>query len=279
VNDYERIAGVIRYLDEHQAEQPSLEVLAHRAGVSRFHLHRLFSTWAGVTPKDFLQCLTLERAKLSLGQGRSVLDAALDAGLSGPGRLHDLCVQLESASPGEWKAGGASWEIDAGFVRSPFGDCLIAISPRGICHLSFVETGRAQESWAELEEHWPNSTVRRNEDAVSGLGSRIFSPRSMEEAAEAPLKAFVAGTEFQLRVWRALLRIPRGAVTTYGRLAASLDEPRAARAVGTAVGQNRVAYLIPCHRVIRETGAVGEYRWGSVRKRAMLSWEAAACAA
>ncbi len=271
MSDYERIARVIRYLHEHQREQPGLEELAAHAGLSPFHLHRLFSTWAGVTPKDFLQCLTLEQAKQSLRTGKSILNAALEGGLSGPGRLHDLCVTLEAASPGEMKSGGAGWTIVAGFAESPFGTCLIAESPRGICCLAFVEPGHEKAAWRELQDDWPNAAVRRNDSAARRAVRRVFARSNRRPSV---LRAYVRGTPFQLRVWRALLRVPSGHVTSYGRLAAAIGRPSASRAVGAAVGANPVAYLIPCHRVIRETGVFGEYHWGgTIRKRAILAWE------
>ena len=274
VSDYERVAAVIRYLDEHHTEQPGLQVLAARIGLSPFHFHRLFSAWAGVTPKDFLQCLTLAQVKKALRNGASVLDTALDAGLSGPGRLHDLCVSLEAETPGEMKSGGARRDLDAGFAASPFGDCLIGASTRGICHLSFIETGGRRKAWAELREEWPNARLRRNDAAAARMVERVFAgPRS--RGARRPLRAFVTGTAFQVRVWRALLRVPSGQITTYGRLAAAVGCTAAARAVGTAMGRNPLAFLIPCHRVIRETGVVGDYRWGWIRKRAIVAWERA----
>jgi AraC family transcriptional regulator of adaptative response/methylated-DNA-[protein]-cysteine methyltransferase len=274
MNDYERIARVIRYVDAHHAEQPSLSVLAREAGLSVFHFHRLFSAWAGVTPKNFLQWLTFSRAQGLLREGESVLEAALESGLSGPGRLHDLCVRLEAASPGEIKSGGAGWTMTAGFAPSPFGNCLAAQGPRGVCHLSFVDGGR-KEAWNELKRLWPNARWQRDDAAVQKLLAGAFAgPVGLE--ARRPLMAFVKGTDFQLRVWRALLRIPSGRVASYGQLAAAIGAPSAARAVGSAVGSNELAWLIPCHRVIRQTGAAGEYRWGAERKRAMLAWEASA---
>jgi AraC family transcriptional regulator, regulatory protein of adaptative response / methylated-DNA-[protein]-cysteine methyltransferase len=274
MSDYERVARVIRYLDEHHTEQPDLAALAGHAGLSPFHFHRLFSAWTGVTPKDFLQCLTITHAKAMLRGGGSVLDSALDAGLSGPGRLHDLCVSLEAASPGELKSGGAAWTLVAGFAPSPFGTCLVAVSPRGICHLSFVERGDADAAWAGLRQEWPNARARRDDSAAGKISRRIFARRGSRHARP-PLRACVQGTAFQLRVWRALLEVPFGRLTTYGRLAAAVGKPTAARAVGAAVGQNPLAYLIPCHRVIRETGVSGGYRWGPTRKRALVAWESA----
>src|SRR6184192_3787067 len=231
MNDYERVANVIRFLDRHHTEQPDLHQLASAAGLSPFHFHRLFSAWAGVTPKDFLQCLTLEHVKHLLRNGDNVFDAALNAGLSGPGRLHDLCVTLEAASPGEMKNGGAGMQIEYGFAETPFGQARIA-----------------------------------------ELSAKIFT-QVRDRASRPTLRAFVRGTPFQLRVWRALLRVPSGSLTTYGRLAQAIGQSQAARAVGSAVGANPIAFIIPCHRVIRETGALGHYHWDPVRKRAIVGWE------
>ena len=273
MNDYERIARVIRYLDEHQTEQPELSVLAQQAGLSASRFHRLFVNWAGITPKDFLQSLTLTRVKELLRRGASVLDASLGAGLSGPGRAHDLCVELEGASPGEVKSGGEGWIINAGFANSPFGTCLIATGPRGLCHLSFIDGDDRGSDWAELRGEWPKARLRRDNAAAARTAEQIFM-RPNGSQSRPPLRTFVRGTDFQVRVWRALLEIPPGTLTTYGRLAAALGDSNAARAVGSAIGQNDIAYLIPCHRVIRETGVIGDYRWGGSRKRAMVAWEA-----
>jgi len=272
MNDYERVANVIRYLDEHHAEQPDLATLARCAGLSPFHFHRLFSEWAGVTPKDFLQCLTLARVRKSLLEGESVLDSAFEAGLSGPGRLHDLCVNLEAASPGEIKSAGAGWTIRAGFARSPFGSCLIAQSVRGICHLGFVESGDEEEAWLALRAEWANARFEQDDSAAHSVVEKVFVPPNIT-GPRPTLRAFVKGTAFQVRVWRALLCVPSGRLVTYGHLAAALGQASAARAVGTAIGQNSLAYLIPCHRVIRTTGVIGDYRWGALRKRAMVAWE------
>jgi O-6-methylguanine DNA methyltransferase len=272
MNDYTRIAIVIRYLDQHQSEQPDLTSLAGIAGLSPFHFHRLFTRWAAITPKDFLQCLTANRVKEALRNGARVLDTALDAGLSGPGRLHDLCVNLEAASPGEIQAGGLGWELRAGFGDSPFGKCLIAESPRGICHLSFVDETDEPAAWKNLENDWPNAVLVRNDSFARKTLNNVFN-RSPD--APSPLKMFVRGTAFQIRVWRALLELPAGRLITYGTLAEKIGQASAARAVGTAVGSNPIAYLIPCHRVIRETGIVGNYRWGRERKRIMLAHELA----
>jgi AraC family transcriptional regulator of adaptative response/methylated-DNA-[protein]-cysteine methyltransferase len=274
MNDYERVANVIRYLDRHYTEQPDLNAIAHSVGLSQFHFHRLFSNWAGVTPKDFLQSLTFEHVKALLHEGESVLGAALEAGLSGPGRLHDLCVALEAASPGELKNGGAGLQIDYGVAETPFGNALIAETPRGVCHLSFLNGGGHDAARDLLAAEWPNAKLRRADERVHKLAEQIFA-RPARQEAQPRLRAFVRGTPFQLRVWRALLRVPPGALTTYGRLAALLNQPTAARAVGSAVGANPLAFIIPCHRVIRETGALGNYRWDPIRKRAILGWELA----
>ena len=272
MNDYERVANVIRFLDRRHTEQPDLAVLAEAVGLSPFHFHRLFSTWAGVTPKDFLQCLTLEHVKQLLLDGNNVFDAAINAGLSGPGRLHDLCVALEAASPGEMKNGGAGLEIDFGFAETPFGEALIAETKRGICHLSFVDDGGRNGARNFLASQWPNAKLRRADARMAELAAKIFD-RDRNATSNRPLRAFVRVTEFQLRVWRALLRVPTASLTTYGRLAEAIGQSQAARAVGSAVGANPIAFIIPCHRVIRETGALGHYHWDPVRKRAIVGWE------
>ena len=272
MSDYERIAMVIRYLDEHHAEQPDLAVLANYVGLSQFHFHRLFSDWAAITPKDFLQCLTLSHARELLREGRNILDASMNSGLSGPGRLHDLCVKLESASPGELKSGGEGWVIHYGIGDSPFGKCLLGKSPRGICHFSFIESEEGLAELAVLQHDWPQARLNRDDPSISRLLGRVFE-RPVHSRSRPTLRYFVQGTAFQLQVWRALLHVKPGTLTSYGQLAAKLGKPNAARSVGAAVGQNPLAYLIPCHRVIRETGVISGYRWGQERKRAILAWE------
>lgn len=272
MNDYERIASVIRYLDKRHADQPDLAALAKQANLSPHHFHRLFTSWAGITPKDFLQCLTLAHAKTLLRNGKSVLDASLDSGLSSPSRLHDLCVTLEAASPGEVKSGGEGWTITVGFANSPFGRCLLGESPRGICYISFIESKREHAALAEVQNQWPRARLHRDDAAVHQLADGIFRRRTIQNPSM-PLRAFVRGTPFQVRVWQALLQVPSGTLVSYGALAAAVGKPAASRAVGSAVGQNSLAYLIPCHRVICETGVLGNYRWGQVRKQAMVAWE------
>ncbi|MDE0167435.1 MAG: methylated-DNA--[protein]-cysteine S-methyltransferase [Bryobacterales bacterium] len=271
MREFERIAKIIRFLDEHHSEQPDLKTLAAQAGLSPFHFHRLFSHWAGITPKDFLQCLTLSHAKRLLDAGESVLETALDAGLSGPGRLHDLCVSLEAASPGEIKASGAGWTIKAGFTDSPFGVCLVGRSARGICHLSFFDRADRAQGEAAIHKDWPLARVHWDDPTAGQLAAQLFT----RPGNGVSLRAFVRGKAFQVRVWRALLRVPPGALVSYGRLAEVVGRPSAARAVGTAVSRNPLAYIIPCHRVIHATGVLGDYRWGVERKRAIVAWETA----
>ena len=271
MNDYARVEAMIRHLEDHRLSQPSLADLAAAMGLGETQVHRLFQRWAGITPKDFLQSLTLEDAKRRLRESSSVLEASLESGLSGPSRLHDLLVTLEAASPGEYKSGGLGLRIHWGAAECPLGLCTVGWNVRGIAHLAFHEGESVDEVPEGLREQWPRADWVREDDAAVEWASRIFR----EGGPEGGLKAFVRGTPFQLQVWRALLRLPEGALTTYGRLAEVLGRAGAARAVGTACGANPVGYLIPCHRVIRETGAVEGYRWGSSRKRILLAREAA----
>jgi AraC family transcriptional regulator of adaptative response/methylated-DNA-[protein]-cysteine methyltransferase len=269
MDDYSRIARVIAYLDAHYEEQPSLSELAGAAGLSKSHFHRLFRRWAGVTPKDFLQCLTAAHARQRLKESATVLDAALDSGLSGPGRLHDLTVALVAATPGEIRKGGADLTIRYGAAETPFGWATIGWTERGFCHLAFHPEKPAKGVPVELTESWPNAALIEETREARKQAARIFQ-RSTEGRS---LSAFVRGTPFQVQVWQALLRIPEGQVISYAQLAKAVGRPGAARAVGTACGKNPVGYLIPCHRVIRETGVIKGYRWGSGRKAALLARE------
>jgi AraC family transcriptional regulator, regulatory protein of adaptative response / methylated-DNA-[protein]-cysteine methyltransferase len=273
MNDYARVEKAIRYLNDHSMEQPDLGAVAEVAGLSEFHFQRLFSRWVGVSPKAMLKFLTAQRAKSLLREARSsVLHAALDAGLSGPGRLHDLLVSVDAVSPGEFKNYGAGVDIGYGFHDSPFGACLVGATARGVCHLSFLDEDNARRRAAFLEEFesdWPRAAFRRDVPATGRLARQIFA----RGARRPQVGVLLAGTPFRLKVWQALLEIPFGRVASYRDIARAVGAPDACRAVGSAVGANPVAYLIPCHRVIRETGVVGEYRWGRERKLAMLMWE------
>lgn len=272
--DYALVERAIRYIESHRREQPELAEIADHVGLSEFHFQRLFSRWAGVSPKRFLQALTVEEARRSLTRSGSVLDAAYDTGLSGPGRLHDLFVQCQAATPGEVKSGGAGLTIRYGIQPTPFGDALIGVTERGICALSFVAEGESERAIGDLHARWPAARLREDRAESAAIAQRIFA----DSRADEPLHLLIKGTNFQMQVWQALLRVPSGSLTTYGDLAQAIGRPSAARAVGSAVGSNAIAWLIPCHRVIRQTGVVDGYRWGSDRKRAMLGWEAAQAA-
>ncbi len=277
-SDFSTVASAIRFLREHFREQPALDEVAAAVGLSPFHFQRLFSRWAGVSPKRFLQFLTVEEAKLRLRRSVPVLEAAFQAGLSGPARLHDLLVTTTAVTPGEYKSYGAALEIRHGVAETPFGPALFGATDRGLCHLAFLdETDPHGESELEvLRKGWPLATLLEDPASAAGLSRTIFSASfSSSHPPDRPLPLLLKGTNFQIRVWEALLRVPPGAVTTYGRLARALGRPGSARAVGGAVGRNSMAYLIPCHRVIREEGTPGGYRWGQARKSALLGWEAA----
>ncbi|MCC6472362.1 MAG: bifunctional helix-turn-helix domain-containing protein/methylated-DNA--[protein]-cysteine S-methyltransferase [Burkholderiales bacterium] len=269
--DYRRIARAIAWLREHAAEQPDLAAAARALHLSEHHFQRLFTRWAGVSPKRFVQLLTLEWAKARLEGSPSLFDLSADAGLSGSGRLHDLFVALEAASPGEVRSGGAGLEIHHGLHDSPFGPVRIAASARGVCSVQFPTA--SNEGLAALRRQWPAAKLIHDPAATAALAHRMFG--AIAEQPGRPLALVVKGTNFQVQVWRALLELSPGALTTYGRIAARIGAPRAARAVGAAVGANPIAWLIPCHRVIRESGALGGYHWGVERKTAMLAWEAA----
>ena len=266
--DGQRITQAIEYLTENFELQPTLDDAAQAAGLSSFHFQRLFTRYVGVSPKKFIQHLTLKRAKESLAASSSVLDAAYDAGLSGPGRLHDLFVVHEALTPGEWKARGAGKDLVYGWHPSPFGECLIVASERGVCGLAFeLEEGRD----ATVDDLFTSlGDARRKEDTS-------LTKRYADIAFDGgDLKVILRGTPFQLKVWEGLLRIPSGTVTSYESLAKSLGRPTAARAVAGAIARNPVSWLVPCHRVLRGTGAITGYRWGPVKKRSMLAYEAAA---
>ncbi|MBI3778220.1 MAG: methylated-DNA--[protein]-cysteine S-methyltransferase [Gammaproteobacteria bacterium] len=270
--DYERIERAIRYLEENYRQQPDLKELARDAGLSEFHFQRLFRRWAGISPKRFLQYLTAGHAVRMLRESRSNLEAAHDAGLSGGGRLHDLLVNFHAVTPGELKRAGAGLTIQYGFHPSPFGECLIGVTTRGVCHLGFVPPESRRAALAELTTEWPRARFEEASRMTAPIAHRLFTRGN----GQAPgIDLHVPGTNFQIKVWAALLRIPPGNVASYEDIARRIRAPRAVRAVANAVAHNPVAWLIPCHRVIRKSGALGGYRWGETRKQALLAWEAA----
>ena len=272
--DYARIEAAILYLEEHFRDQPELGEVAEAAGLGPHHFQRLFRRWAGISPKRFGQYLTLDYAKAQLEGSASILDAAYDAGLSGPSRLHDLFVTYEAMSPGAFKRRGEGVEIAYGLHPSPFGPCFVGQTERGICALGFADggEGNGEAVRAEFERRWPAARFHEDRAATAHVAARIFGERPADST---PLRLAVAGTNFQLKVWEALLRIHPGRITSYHALGQALGLPRSARAVGGAVAANPVSYLIPCHRVIRHTGRIPHYEWGRSRKRVMLGWEAA----
>jgi AraC family transcriptional regulator of adaptative response/methylated-DNA-[protein]-cysteine methyltransferase len=268
--DYQRIEQAIRFLSEHVESQPALEDLSTEVGVSPFHLQRLFRRYAGVTPKQFLQHLTLERAKDALDASRSVLDASFEAGLSSPARLHDHFITLEAITPGEYKSAGETLQIRYGTAWTPFGQIFAAQTPRGICALSFID-GDSASALEALHNQWPHATYASDNASAVEIAGRLFE----RTGDGSPIRITASGTNFQVRVWRALLEIPFGSVRTYQQIAQAIGAPQGSRAVGNALASNTIAYLIPCHRVIQSTGAIGNYRWQPYRKRALLAWERA----
>ena len=270
-DDYLRIEQAILYLDNHYTKQPSLEEVAANIGLSEFHFQRLFTRWAGVSPKRFLQFLTKEGAKELLDRSENLLDTTHQIGLSSLGRLHDLFVSAEAVSPGEYKSRGLGLTIRYGLHPTPFGNCLIGVTERGICHLSFVQTSEG-DAIDKLVEDWKQAKMIEDHKATAPLVEPIFD---LSQRGKSELRLHLRGTNFQIKVWEALLNIPAGAVTTYEGIASSIGNPRAVRAVGTAVGHNPIAVLIPCHRVIRKVGEFGNYRYGAPRKKALLAMESA----
>lgn len=268
---YERMAQAIAFMRQNYLNQPDLATIAQQVHLSEYHFQRLFTRWAGVSPKRFLQYLTVEYAKSKIAETANLLDLAAEVGLSSAGRLHDLFVKLEAMSPGEFKAGGIGLQIGYGMHSTPFGDCLIATTPRGICNLHFLDSANKDVIEQAFRLEWANADIRQDQQATQEICDRIFEPSATNNQ---PLVLHVKGTNFQIQVWRALLSVPFGGITTYQGLAAAMDRPTAARAVGNALGSNPVGYLIPCHRVIRESGEFGGFRWGLERKTVLLGWEA-----
>lgn len=280
ITNYDRVATAIEYIKTHFKEQPDLNEVAGKVHLSPFHFQRLFSDWAGVSPKKFLQYLSIEHAKGMLkDQGSTLFDTAYETGLSGTSRLHDLFTSIEGMTPGEYKNGGEALSINYSFAESPFGEIMVASTPKGICHLAFVAsaatdpgTDNEAGALADLHARFPHARYRQTVDLIQQNALYIFS---QDWSRLSEIKLHLKGTPFQLKVWEALLNIPMGHLATYSSISKEIGQPTASRAVGSAVGSNPVAFLIPCHRVIRSTGETGEYHWGSTRKSVMIGWEAA----
>ncbi len=271
MSDHDRVARAMTYLVDHASAQPSLEEIAAHVHLSPYHFQRLFCRWAGTTPKRFLQVLTLERSKALLDKSRSLLEVSHELGLSGSSRLHDHFVQLEAVTPGEYKNRGKQVHIEYGVHPTPLGPMFVAVTQRGVCRADFMDLDSIEELLDDLHETWPFSSIGKSVAATRHVIDAFFARDAA--TGHGPLSLHVAGTNFQIAVWRALLKIPPGAVASYTQVATALGAPGSARAVGNAIGANPVALLIPCHRVIRQSGALGGYRWGSARKLMAQAWE------
>ena len=276
-NDYELVKHTLAFISENWRDQPSLETLADQAGLSTTHLQRLFTHWAGLSPKAFLQAVTLDHARELLRDSASILDASYELGLSGPGRLHDLFVTHEGMSPGIYKLRGRGLKITYGFHDCPFGRALILVTNEGLAGLAFADQGDEKTALADMSSRWPEATYTENPKATMPYARRIFE--SQNWSPDQPLRVVFIGTDFEIRVWETLLRIPLGKASTYSDIAAHLGKPSAARAVGTAVGKNPISFVVPCHRVLGKSGGLCGYHWGLTRKRAILGWEAGVKAA
>tara|TARA_R100000750_G_scaffold1038_9_gene1154 strand:+ start:40 stop:888 length:849 start_codon:yes stop_codon:yes gene_type:complete len=271
MSDYIRIEKAMTYMSEHVSSQPSLEDVAAHVHLSPFHFHRVFCKWAGTTPKRFLQALTLERSKRMLKEEGSLMDVSLSMGLSGGSRLYDHFVKLEAVTPGEYRNGGQGVTIQYGVNETPFGKIFVAMTPRGVCRIEFLGSRSADEILVDIGKDWPKGSLVQNDNATNYVANVLFS--RLKDGQSNPLSLHVMGTNFQVAVWRALLRIPSGQLASYSQIANALGYPKASRAVGNAVGSNPVAMLIPCHRVIQKSGAIGGYRWGSTKKEMIQAWE------
>jgi len=267
--NYNRIAEAIDYIKTNFKEQPNLDDVAEKVHLSTFHFQRLFSDWAGTSPKKFLQYISIEHAKKLLKESQATLfETAHETGLSGTGRLHDLFINIEGMTPAEFKNGGKNLSINYSFAESPFGTILVASTEKGICHMAFVDDETS--AFSILQSHFPNAAFRQMVDLIQQNALYIFTH---DWTKLNQIKLHLKGTDFQLKVWETLLKIPEGELTTYGNIASKIDKPKASRAVGTAIGSNPVAFLIPCHRVIQSTGEFGGYMWGNTRKTAIIGWE------
>lgn len=271
--DYETVRRAIEYVSKQFREQPEVERIAHAVGSTPRALTELFRRWCGLTPKEFLSAVTLDHAKRLLKETPSVMEATYELGLSGPGRLHDLFVVHEAMSPGEWKTGGAQLEITYGFHKSPFGRALVMMTPRGLCGLAFANDGGERAALNDMKSRWPNARFTESAAETASHAKRIFD--SSKWLRETPMKIVLIGTDFEVRVWEQLLTIPMGCASTYSDIAKKIRKPKAARAVGAAVGKNPISFVVPCHRVVGKSGALTGYHWGLTRKRAMLGWEQA----
>lgn len=271
MSDYDRIASAMTYLVDRAADQPSLEEIAAHVHLSPYHFQRVFCQWAGTTPKRFLQVLTLERGKVLLENAHSLLDVSHELGLSGSSRLHDHFVQLEAVTPGEYKSRGKQVHIEYGVHSTPLGSIFVAVTQRGVCRAEFMDFNNMDDLLESLHNAWPLSSIRESVSSTRHVVDAFFGSNTATK--HGPLSIHVKGTNFQIAVWRALLKIPPGAVASYGQVATALGAPRSARAVGNAIGANPVALLIPCHRVIQQSGALGGYRWGPAKKLMVQTWE------
>ena len=271
--DYDRIQKAIKFIEKNFSHQPDLKEIADHIGLSEFHFQRLFGRWVGISPKRFMQFLTKEYAKQLLEESRNLLDVTYEAGLSSPGRLHDLFVTCEAVTPGEYKQKGEGLTIKYGYHPSPFGECLLATTARGICGFFFLKYRDRKDPLTELRYFWKNADIVEDSQASGELVERIFSPSFADPST--PLHLILSGTNFQIKVWEALIKIPFGAVVSYEDVAVQVGIPGATRAVGSAVGKNPISFIIPCHRVIRKTADFGNYGGGTARKKAILGWEAA----
>jgi AraC family transcriptional regulator of adaptative response/methylated-DNA-[protein]-cysteine methyltransferase len=276
-HDYDLVKHTLAFISENWRDQPSLETLADQAGLSPTHLQRLFTRWAGLSPKAFLQAVTLDHARGLLRDSASILDASYELGLSGPGRLHDLFVTHEGMSPGIYKAHGRGLNIQYGFHDCPFGRALILITNEGLAGLAFADYGKEQSALEDMKSRWPEATYVENQQATAAYAKRIFESERWKP--DQPLKIVFIGSDFEIRVWETILRIPFGKASTYSDIACHIGKPKAARAVGSAVGKNPISFVVPCHRVLEKSGGLGGYHWGLTRKRAILGWEAGAMAA
>jgi len=270
ITDFERIEKAILFIKEHFKEQPNLDEVAGQVFLSPYHFQRLFKDWAGVSPKKFLQYISIEHAKALLKNNVSLADVSFETGLSGSSRLHDLFINIEGMTPGEYKNAGESLTINYSYAETPFGDVLLASTQKGICHIAF--TLGADTALEELQGRFPNALLEQKTDMLQQTALEVFKGNLGNPGK---IKLHLKATPFQLKVWQALLQIPTGSLSTYSSIAQSIQAPKAQRAVGTAIASNPVAFLIPCHRVIRSTGIIGEYHWGTARKTAIIGWEAA----